>query len=76
MRFFYKIVISVILLILFIGCKPYNKNELTGIYINNYSKSLDKGMIPAEAPEKRDTLILYDNMRFKSICFGKGNYEI
>lgn len=69
-----------ILLILYLflhgSCRNYGEKELVGTYVNNYSENINPMLIPPEAPAKIDTLILLENNKFTSQCFGKGTYEV
>lgn len=75
-----KIVIGSFLLILIVivllSLKGFSKDELIGIYTNNYSEGIeDKVLIPPDAPLIKDTLILNQDGTYKS-NFSFGIYEI
>lgn len=58
------------------SCRNYREKELIGTYVNNYSENINPMSIPLEAPTKIDTLVLLENNKFTSQCFGKGTYEV
>src|SRR4051812_21182670 len=70
-----KIAIGVLLLAILISYSYNNffsHSTIVGKYVNrNYQNN-----IIAEVPNTADTLVLFNNNRFESKFFGKGNYKI
>ncbi|GAB6013517.1 hypothetical protein [Viscerimonas tarda] len=72
------IVVCSIILLLYCGSyRVYSEKELTGKYVNNYQESMsDNPSCTFERPNRKDTLVLFDDKTFKSNYFGHGTYRI
>lgn len=73
-RILILIILVIILIVPLIPYGKYSKNDIVGTYVNNYSKLLSPDMI-ITCPSRKDTLILFDDMRFESSWYGKGKYH-
>ena len=69
------IFVAFVLMIFVRNCSDpqFTKEEIVGVYINNYH---DRTILTMGVPDKKDTLILYDDMRFESGFYGGGSISL
>jgi hypothetical protein len=71
-----KLMVVCLSLVIFSSCyKNYTKEDLVGVYVNNYHESMYKDIV-LEMPRGLDTLIIYPNGRFRSSGYGDGTYKV
>lgn len=75
-KFLNTILLISVLFLIFSSCSNYTQEELIGTYVNNYDELPDDIVTGPESPGKKDTLTLFKDGTFTSLCYGKGEYDI
>ena len=72
------LIIAAIIVIFINNIRCYNKSDLVGVYVNNYNEKIHDNYLcyALEMPNKKDTLILYENNRYRGNYMGTGSYKL
>lgn len=70
------ICLILLIIVLFYKMKGYSIKELSGTYINNYYEGIEKDiLVPPDAPNTKDTLILFSDGTYKNSHYS-GKYKL